>query len=412
MTDEKKTFNIFVTGGSEGAGLATVKALVSKGHNVVATTTGADGALTIRQAGALPVYPNLTREGEILSMMQMANADIVIHAAPQIFGGMPQSDFDYQSHLDWLIDSTNTVVHAAGKNEVDKIISISFGYLYEEHHGEASDEGGHTVHDNTYDAMLKAEAAVLDGGIDGYVIRAGYIYGGSSSSTIGVADVLKNGRPLHNGTHTASWIHEDDLASAIVALVEAESDTDSLAEIINVADDHPQSPNEFAQQLGTVLGFASVGFASPGFMTMVRGETLRDKLLKREVNLDTSKIKEKYGWQPQRVTAEAGLDASALMWRMQDAIDPTDYYDYEDVASKAIAERREAIKLGIPAQVEEVEEKPAEAKPQPKKEAAPAAASPPASDGPTPWNEDEAKKEARRLKALERKKARAAKKGG
>lgn len=413
MADEKKTLNIFVTGGSEGAGLATVKALVSNGHKVVATTTDADGALAIRQAGALPVYPDLTKEGEILSMMRMANADVVVHAAPQIFGGVPQSDFDYASKLDWLVDTTNAVVHAAGKNEVDKIISISFGYLYDGHHGDASTEDAHTVHDNVYDAMLQAEAAVIDGGINGYVIRAGYIYGGYSTGTSMLADEVRHSRAIHNGKHNASWIHESDLASAVVALVEAESDGDSLSEIINVADDTPQSPNAFAQKLGDILGFTSVSYASPGFMTIVRGETLRDKLLAREVVLDTGKIKSKYGWAPQYATVEAGLDASALIWRMQDATDPTDYYGYEDKASAAIAERRQQLALGIPAEVEEEEEAPAEAKPEPKK-AAPAKAesTPPASDGPTPWTESDAKMEERRRKALERKKLRAAKKGG
>lgn len=414
MADEKKTLNVFVTGGDVSVGLATVKALLKNGHHVVATTTDADGALTIRRAGALPVYPDLTREGEIISMLQMAKADVVVHAAPQLFGGIPQSDFDYQTHAEWLVETTNAVVHAAGKNEVNKLISISFGYLYETHHGQAAREDAHTVHDDEYDAMLQAEAAVLDGGVNGYVIRAGYIYGGNSDGTTSVADVVKNSRPVHNGTHSASWIHEDDLANAIVALVEAEDDNDSLAEIINVADDTPHTPNEMAQAIGDVLGFSSVSFASPGLMTIIRGETLRDKLLVREIVLDNSKIKEKYGWQPQHSSIESGLDASALIWRMKDAVDPTEYYSvYEDKATEAIEARQSGQAMELPAEVEE--EQPAEAQPEPKAEAvaeAPKASSPPPADGPTPWNEDEAKREERRRKALERKRLRAEKKGG
>ncbi|GEM_PF-641707 len=397
MADEKKTFNIFVTGGSESVGLATVKALLRNGHSVIAQASDADGALAIRRAGALPVYPNLSREGEILSVLRMADVDIVVHAAPQTFGGVPQSDFDFAGHVEWLPEITNTVVQAAGKNEVDKIVSISFGFMQD---AEGSE----------YTAMQEAEAAVLDGGIDGYVVRAGYIYGGNNYSTEMVADLLRNTEAIYKGTHNASWIHEDDLAEAIVALVEAESDGDTLAEIINVADDTPQSPNDFATQLGEVLGFQTVNFASAGFMVRLRGETMRDKLLKREVVLDTTTIKEKYGWQPQHTDATSGLDATLLMWRMAEATDVTEFYrEYEDKAAEAI----EALKSGQPiAELPEetkAEEKPAAKPAAEEKPAAAKPAAPPASDGPAPWNEDEAKKEERRQRALARKKARAEK---
>ena len=400
MADEKKTFNIFVTGGSESVGLATIKALLANGHKVVATATDADGALAIRRAGALPVYPNLTREGEILSALRMADVDIVVHCAPQDFGGIPQADFDYVGHAEWLVEATNTVVAAAGQNEVEKIISVSFGYLQDV-----------SMSDSDYAPMLEAESAILDGGIDGYVVRAGYIYGGDSYGTKMIGDELKNTRAIHKGTHTASWIHENDLADAIVALVEAESDDDTLAEIVNVADDTPQSPNDFASELGAVLGFQTVNFASPGFMTLLRGETLRDKLLKREIMLDTTTIKDKYGWSPKHPTTETGFDVTTLAWRMAEATDFSTFYDYEDKATEAI----EALKSGAPAEAlpEEVEE----AKPEPKQEEAKPAqaakpASPPPSDGPTPWNESEAKREERRLRALERKKKRAERAAG
>jgi len=401
MADEKKTFNIFVTGGSESVGLATVKALLANGHTVVATATDADGALAIRRAGALPVYPNLTREGEILSALRMADVDIVVHCAPQGFGGIPQSDFDYAGHTEWLVETTNTVVAAAGKNEVEKIVSVSFGYLQDVE-----------MRDSDYAPMLKAESAVLDGGIDGYVVRAGYIYGGDNYGTKMVGDELKNTRAIHKGTHNASWIHEEDLANAIVALVEAESDGDTLAEIVNVADDTPQSPNDFATALGAVLGFQTVNFASPGFMTMLRGETMRDKLLKREVVLDTSVIKDKYGWSAKHPTTETGFDVTTLAWRMEEATDHNAFHtEYEDKATEAI----EALKSGAPAEAlpEEVEE----AKPEPKQEEAKPAqaakpAAPPPSDGPAPWNEDEAKREERRRRALERKKKRAERAAG
>ena len=82
---------------------------------------------------------------------------------------------------------------------------------------------------------------------------------------------------------------------------------------------------------------------------------------------------------------------------------------YEDKAAVAIDARKAGIvveapvvEVKAPASVEAVEAKPAPVK----------AAAPPPSDGPTPWNEDDAKREERRRKALERKAKRAAKRAG
>jgi nucleoside-diphosphate-sugar epimerase len=410
MADDKRNLKVLVTGGSEGVGLAVTKALLHKGHTVVATATDADGALAIRRAGALPVYPDLTRAGEVLSALRMADADIVVHAAPQIFGGVPQSDFDYESHLGWLVDSANAVVEAAGKNEVDKIISISFGYLYDGHHGDASTEDTHLVHDNAYDAMLQAESAVLDGGVDGYVVRAGYIYGSNSGGTSNLIDTLKESQAVFDGTKPASWVYESDLADAIVALAEAESDGDSLAEIVNVAGDEAETPNHFAIALGEVFGYSGIKFATPNFMSVFKDKTFRDNLIAREVVLDTTKIKEKYGWTPKNATIASGLDATALVLRMSDASTTADYYDdYEDKAGEALLALKSGQALQLSAEVKEeepVKEKAVAEKKAPAKAAAPVLA------GPTPSSEGEAKMEARRLKALERKRKRAEKKGG
>ena len=403
MAESKKTFHIFVTGGSESAGLATVKALLGNGHRVVATASDAEGALAIRRAGALPVYPDLTRESEVLSSLRMANAEVLVHAAPQDFGGIPQSDFHDAAHADCLVESSKTILRAAKAHGLRKMISISFAYLYDADHGDPAAEETRNVHGGHYKPMLDAEAAWLDSGLNACVIRAGYIYGGSSRATGALAENIKSSRPLQNGRRPASWIHEDDLAAAIVALIEAEADN-ATAEIMNVAADNPQSPNDFASILSHAIGLHAPGFAARGWMTRLRGETLRDKLLKRGIVLDSSKIKQQYGWRPRYANIEQGMAATALAWRMQEASNPADFYDvYEDQAAAAIETVKSGRALPAPPIIEA--EKPAAAAEEP----APVKASaPPPSDGPTPWNEDEAKREERRRKALERKAKRAA----
>ena len=408
MAEAKQPLNVFVTGGAESIGLATVRALLQAGHKVVAAAPDAESALTVRMAGALPVYPDLGRASEMLSALQWAKADILVHAAPQNFGGLPHGSADYADCVDQLVANTAAVIKAAGQHGVKRVVSLSFAYLYESSQ-DASREGAHNIHDRAYAPMLAAEAALLESGLPGAVIRAGYIYGGNSLATAELAEAIKRSRPLPSGEQPASWIHEDDLAAAIVALIESENAFDGL--VVNVADDTPMTPNEFAIALSGALGLNAPGFASNGWLSILRGETMRDKLLKRAVVIDSRMIREKLGWAPRFPSAAEGMEAAALVWRMKDAVNADDYYnDYQDEAAEAIAGF--AYDVALLAPVMDAEEAAPAAEAVAEAPVPAEAAAPPPSDGPTPWNEDEAKREERRRKALERKAKRAAKSAG
>ena len=409
MAEATNKLNVLVTGGAEGVGLATVRALLQRGHRVVATACDAEGALALRQVGALPVYPDLSRASEVLSALQLAKADAVVHAGPQICGGVPHASAEFAAYTDQLVSFTAAVVEAAQAHAVKRIVSLSFAYLYEAEHG-AAREGDHDVHDGDYAPMLSAESIVRDSGLNGCIIRSGYIYGGHSPDTAALADSIKDSQRLPSGAQPASWIHEADLANAMVTLLEAEADKSGV-KIINAADDKPCSPDEFVTATCAALGLNTAAFAAKGFLSTLRPMTLGDKLLAREIVIDSGRLKEQFGWQPKHGSIESGLEATALVWRMKDALNADDFYNsYEDVAAQAI----EAIvyDLALPEPVAEreapaVTETAAAPTPAPVK-----AAAPPPSAGPTPWNEDEAKREARRLEALERKAKRAAKSAG
>ena len=211
MAKASNTLNVFVTGGAEGVGLATVRALLRRGHKVVATACDAQGALAVRKAGALPVYPDLGRSSEVLSILKLAKADAVVHAGPQFYGGLPHASVDYAACSDQLVSFSASVVKAAKNHCVKRIISLSFAYLYEAGHGVAK-EGGQDVYASEYAPMLEAEAVLRGSGLNGYIVRSGYIYGGNSAATAALADAIKKSRRLPAGAKPASWIHEDDLA--------------------------------------------------------------------------------------------------------------------------------------------------------------------------------------------------------
>jgi len=408
MAEAKQSLNVFVTGGAEAVGLATVRALMRRGHKVVATACDAEGALALRLAGALPVYPDLSRASELLSNLQLAKADAVVHAGPQYFGGLPHSAQEVAAHTDQLLSFTAAVVQAAKAHGVHRFVSLSFGYLYEAARG-AAKEGDRDARDSDYAPMLEAEAILCDSGLNGFILRSAYIYGGNSAPTATLAKSIKKSRTLRSGAEPASWIHEDDLAAAIVNLLEAEGDVNGV-ETINAADDAPRSPDEFVAALCAALGLSAPGFGGGGYLAGLRQKTFRDKLLEREIVINSDALRERCAWHPRHGSLESGLEATALTWRMKDAVDADDFYKYEDKAAEAIASFAYDSALLTPVAVEE--------KPAPRAEAtvektAPVEASaPPPADGPTPWNEDDAKREERKRKALERKAKRAARQSG
>lgn len=410
MAEAKRSMKILVTGGAEGVGLATVRALLQRGREVAATACDAEGALAVRMAGALPVFPDLSRASEIVSALAMTEADALVHAGPQYFGGSPHGGDRYVAHADELVEFTAAVAEAAKQQGVKRIVSISFGYLYESEHG-AAKEGDHDAHDGDYAPMLKAEYLIRQSGLSAYIIRSGYIYGGNSADTAALADAIKGSRRLPEGTMPVSWIHEDDLAAGIAALLEAESTPDGV-EIINAAAEATASPNEFCAALSSALGLSEPRFAAGGFFASLREKTLRDKLLEREAVIDSNLMRERFAWQPRHESLASGMEATALVWRMKDAVQADDYYNsYEDAAAAAIESFAYDVALPEPTAAAETSAA-VETAPAPEAASASPSAAPPPSDGPTPWNEDEAKREERRRKALERKAKRAARSAG
>jgi nucleoside-diphosphate-sugar epimerase len=402
--------SVFVTGGAEDAGLATVRALLKRGHKVVATACTSEGALALRLAGALPVYPDLGRASEVLSALKMAGADAVVHAIPQFCGGLPHSGAIFAERAPQLLRFAEAVAEAAARHGVQRIVSLSFAYLYEGGNS-AAIEGDHDVHDSVYAPMLAAEAALKDSGLNGYIVRSGYIYGGNNPSTVSLADAIMASQRLSASAMPASWIHEDDLAAAFVTLLEADAAPDGI-QIVNAADDTVCSPDDCAGAISAALGLGAPRFAAAGIFDMLRQKTLGDILLGREVVISSRKLRDEFGWQPRHSSVERGMEASALVWRMQDAVNADDFYNaYEDKAALAIENFAYDVALPEPALAAEAPSAVAAAAPAPATPSEQAAAPPP-SDGPTPWNEDEANREERRRKALERKAKRAARGGG
>ena len=151
MAEAKKQMSVFVTGGAEDVGLAAVRALLKRGHKVIASACTSDGALALRLAGALPVYPDLGRASEVLKLA--ANGRGKTRSSTRF----PNSAAACRIRArptprvrDQLVRFTEAVAEAAAQHGVQRIVSLSFGYLYEGGHGAAVKKAPTTSHDSAY----------------------------------------------------------------------------------------------------------------------------------------------------------------------------------------------------------------------------------------------------------------------
>ena len=312
---EAQPLNIFIAGADHAAGLAAAKLAVKAGHNVVGTSaTGTDGAMLIRDVGALPVYPDMTRAGEIRSAMSMSKADIVINCLAQNILGMPLADTDYETEAQNFATATQALVSVAGQLGVKRFIHISPAFIYGDTKDAATEENL-THHGNAVmDAAVDAEAAVRDGAIPTYIVRSGFIYGAKSAASKAVADKLRKGGFFPKGNGKVSYIYEDDLAAVAFALVEAEDAPNTL----NVADNEPTTHSAFLNKLGALIGVGEPT-GLPSFAVNWRTNELQREMLELNAPVDANKVKDLFGWSPEYATQEAGIERMLLVWRAVDA---------------------------------------------------------------------------------------------
>ncbi len=313
---EEQPLSIFITGADHGVGLALIQAAVKRGHKVVGTTSqGTQGALRIREMGGVPTFPDLTRAGELRSMLLMSKPDVIINCAPQTLGGIPQIRQDYDAALHELLIGTQTLAAVAAQVGANKLLHLSYAALYGDTDIPADENHATHAENAFFDAALQAEAAVLDGAVPAAVVRAGTIFGGQHQATRALAQIMVEGRSVIGGHHPISWIHEDDLAGALLLL--AESDWEN-GEIFNVALDEFASPDEFARRFGAEFGPGEPG-KIPEFLLPLRTHELQRELMELHTRVDSRKVKDTFGWEPQYPSLAAGMDRTLLTWRAEEA---------------------------------------------------------------------------------------------
>jgi nucleoside-diphosphate-sugar epimerase len=319
MSDENQAVpekqSIVLTGADHALGQLVLQQLTARGHQVAGLAFDLEGARAVRAAGGLPVYCDAARAGEVASTMRMVNATTIVHLEPQRINHMPALSVDWARAESDIGAQATALAEALHMLDAENtfLVHTSYTFLYGDRAGAQVDETVELATDEPFfAAAARGEAAALEG--PGCVLRAGYRYGPRDPHTAALRDSLVRGSAMHqgDGSKMANWLHEEDLAAAVILAVEARP----AGLVCDLADNQPAPVTQFVEEFS-----AALGIQAPGSMTMppvlarrMMNATHR-AILETSVRVSAARAREVLGWDPQYADRARGLDQLLLQWR-------------------------------------------------------------------------------------------------
>ncbi len=314
---ERTPLTVFLTGASSGLGKAVAEALVKAGHKIFGLVDTTQAAHDLRALGGVAVYADLQRASELQSVMQMAKADVVVNAQPQLFNDVPflRVEFDGVAY----VAQSKALAQASRAVGVKFIVHLSFAWAYGDQHGAVVDETykPNKSEDAIVKAAIDAENAFLKGDVPAAVLRLGFVYGSHSMALASLLKTLRRGRFAPVNEAPVNWVHEDDAAEAVRRVVEAMP----KGEIFNVTDDTPVSTLDFVAEVAQAIGLQAPGKGLQFLARMGLGD-FTPHVAKLPVMCSNTKIKEALGWRPVYPTQKGGIEHALLLWRAAEAAQP------------------------------------------------------------------------------------------
>jgi len=314
MSDQ--VLSVLIINADHGVGLALTQALSKGGARVMASTArGAEGANAIRAVGGIPIYPQLDRPESIRSMLAAGKASVVVNLAAYPLALSPHAAPDYAKHLHLFDVVTPSVAQACQAAQVERFISLSLASVYGDAQGATVDENSDTHADHALArAALKAEQVALHAGAA--ILRLGYVYG-DDAATLALLEAVKRGRAFMPGKGLASFIHQDDVASALHALIMTPREREGR--VFNLGDDHPLTHADFLNVLAQAQG---VGLPLTRPFQLIPDET-RSALLAQSFALSSSRAKVELGWKPTYASVREGIERILMLQRAAAPASPT-----------------------------------------------------------------------------------------
>jgi len=307
---------VFVAGGSGVIGRPLCDRLVRAGHEVIASTRSEQGARRLESLGVRAVTVDAFDAAQLTAAVEAARPAVVVNQLTSIPKRMNPRRVRAQMEPTNRLrrDVTPILVRAARAAGARRVISQSISFVYDPvGDGAATEEeplylGAPASFAGLVEAVDASERAVLTTpGVEGVVLRYGYLYGpGTNYSGDGAfaADVRRGRVPIvGGGAGVSSFVHVDDAAAATVRALEH-----GEPGVYNVVDDDPAPVREWLPAYARALR-APAPRRLPLWLGRLAGGPYAVYFMTRQRGASNGKAREGLGWVPARASWRQGLPA-------------------------------------------------------------------------------------------------------
>ncbi|MGK5674606.1 NAD-dependent epimerase/dehydratase family protein [Micromonospora sp. URMC 106] len=286
---------VFVAGGAGVLGRRLVPQLVTRGHEVVATTTSAAKRPLLARLGAEAVVMDGLDAMSVGEAVARARPDTIVHQMTAISGKPDMKHFDrwFATTNRLRTEGTDHLLAAAEATGVSHFVAQSYaswngiregGWVKTEEDPldpTSTGKGAQAIH-HLEDVVLKAGGAVL---------RYGAFYGpGATDDQVEL--VRKRQYPIvGSGEGHSSWVHLDDAASATVLAVERK-----VQGVFNIVDDEPAPANQWLPYLAACAG-AKRPMRVPVWLARLLAGEVAVTMMTEGRGFSNAKAKRELGWQ-------------------------------------------------------------------------------------------------------------------
>ena len=249
---------VFLAGGSGAVGRRLLPRLISRGHDVTATTRTPAKVAELRALGAEGIVLDGLDEAAVLDAVARAEPDAIIHQWTALSGTPDLRHFDlwFAETNELRTRGTEHLLAAARAARVERFVAQSYtGWPNERTGGPVKTEDDPLdaepaeAQTRSLAAIRFLEDAVFSTPLVGIALRYGALYGPGASEEL-VELIRRRRLPIvGDGSGIWSWLHVDDAATATVAAVEHGS-----RGVYNVVDDDPAAVAECLPEIARLVG--------------------------------------------------------------------------------------------------------------------------------------------------------------
>jgi nucleoside-diphosphate-sugar epimerase len=292
---------ILVAGGSGTIGSPLVRALVSAGHRVFASTRSREKQSLIQSLGATPVLMDALDPASVEGAVRSVAPTHVIHeltALPKM-GPRRASELDPTNRL--RVEGTRNLLRAAIAVGARRVVAGSFAPLA------GPPTAAEARIDPAAQALQSMESQILEaaraGEIEGIILRYGLFYGLETPSTQEMFALVRKRRlPIvRRDPGQLPFIHVADAAAATVAAL----DHGASGSIYDIVDDCPANFSETAVEIARITG-APRPFAVPGWLLRLTAPYTA-RILSMRLRLSNAKARKELEWAPMFPSYKEGL---------------------------------------------------------------------------------------------------------